>query len=116
MLPLQSGGFLYFLRLQESALEGLSFYQEQVWCNSACKHFKLSYAQALSMDGRCKTFEASADGYGRGEGFAVAYLSPSSAATQPAAILQARPHCPMHIEILGAAWQTSLTGHLANFQ
>ena len=30
--------------------------------------------QALSPVGRCKTFEASGDGYGRGEGFTVALL------------------------------------------
>ena len=32
------------------------------------------WLQALSAVGRCKTFEASADGYGRGEGFAVLAL------------------------------------------
>ncbi|CAL8465605.1 g5141 [Coccomyxa elongata] len=32
---------------------------------------KICQLQALSIDGRCKTFEASADGYGRGEAFAV---------------------------------------------
>ena len=30
--------------------------------------------QALSPVGRCQTFEASADGYGRGEGFAAMLL------------------------------------------
>ena len=30
----------------------------------------ISGLQALSPDARCKTFDASADGYGRGEGFA----------------------------------------------
>ena len=30
--------------------------------------------QALSPVGRCQTFEASADGYGRGEGFAAMVL------------------------------------------
>ncbi|MGH8571114.1 MAG: type I polyketide synthase, partial [Gammaproteobacteria bacterium] len=34
----------------------------------------LSRAQALSADGRCKTFDASADGYGRGEGCGVIIL------------------------------------------
>ncbi|MEI2579700.1 SDR family NAD(P)-dependent oxidoreductase [Scytonema sp. PRP1] len=34
----------------------------------------LSRAQALSPDGRCKTFDAAADGYGRGEGCGVIVL------------------------------------------
>jgi acyl transferase domain-containing protein/acyl carrier protein len=34
----------------------------------------LSKARALSRDGRCKTFSASADGYGRGEGCGVVVL------------------------------------------
>ena len=34
----------------------------------------ISGLQALSPEGRCKTFDASADGYGRGEGFLAAVL------------------------------------------
>lgn len=37
---------------------------------------KISALQALSPVGRCKTFDSSADGYGRGEGFTVMMLEP----------------------------------------
>jgi acyl transferase domain-containing protein/acyl carrier protein len=37
-------------------------------------HVAMSRAHALALDGRCKTFDASADGYGRGEGCGVVVL------------------------------------------
>ncbi|MEA5529504.1 type I polyketide synthase [Dolichospermum sp. UHCC 0684] len=46
-------------------------------CNliiSPDSHIFLSQAKAISSDGRCKTFDASADGYGRGEGCGIVVL------------------------------------------
>jgi acyl transferase domain-containing protein/acyl-CoA synthetase (AMP-forming)/AMP-acid ligase II/acyl carrier protein len=42
----------------------------------------LTRIQALSPDGRCKTFDAAADGYGRGEGCALIVLKPLASAIE----------------------------------
>lgn len=47
----------------------------------------ISQLQALSPVGRCKSLDASADGYGRGEGCVAAVLQPASAATDGALAL-----------------------------
>ncbi|CAL8465609.1 g5145 [Coccomyxa elongata] len=45
---------------------------------------RICLLQALSPVGRCKTFDESGDGYGRGEGFTVAYLRGGENATSGA--------------------------------
>ena len=46
-------------------------------CCGQLSHVAPCMHQALSPVGRCQTFEASADGYGRGEGFAALLLQRS---------------------------------------
>lgn len=48
----------------------------------------ISQLQALSPVGRCKTFEVSSDGYGRGEGCAVVILRPYQASCAPLGLIQ----------------------------
>ena len=56
-----------------------------VTCTIPCKGLAHVYCalQALSPVGRCKTFDESADGYGRGEGCAVTVLQPGHPGGQP---------------------------------
>lgn len=52
---------------------------------------KICQLAALSPVGRCQTFSSTADGYGRGEGFAVlALAAPSSAVDAPIATVLVR--------------------------
>lgn len=44
--------------------------------------------QALSNAGRCQTFETSADGYGRGEGFTAVVLRQAGSASDSLAIVR----------------------------
>ena len=41
------------------------------------KHIAICQANMLASDGQCKSFDASADGYGRGEGIATVILKPN---------------------------------------
>jgi acyl transferase domain-containing protein len=49
-----------------------------------CSRQPGSHAQALSPVGRCKTFDVSADGYGRGEGCVVTVLERRPPGAAPA--------------------------------
>ena len=51
----------------------------------------ISGLSALSPVARCKTFDSSADGYGRGEGFSALVISPQPPAAAPAAAAAASP-------------------------
>ena len=74
-------GGTYFLaaaaRIEDLPVE---MNRRQIWpfcmCSLRCNSMIGARAnmQALSPVGRCKTFDASGDGYGRGEGFAIAML------------------------------------------
>ena len=53
---------------------------------------RICLLQALSPVGRCKTFDATGDGYGRGEAFTVAYLRSPAPSTCMA--VQSLTHLP----------------------
>ena len=50
------------------------------WINDPSMQIMLDKLGALSPTSRCHTFDASADGYARGEGFVAKYLKRSSLA------------------------------------
>jgi acyl transferase domain-containing protein len=58
----------------------------------------LNNLNALSPDGRCKTLDANADGYGRGEGYAALYMTPATADGGAAVLGDAA-----RLRVLGAA-------------
>lgn len=80
-----------------------------------------SLLQALALDGRCKSFDASADGYGRGEGCLVAYMRrQDGVAGAPRGILHSTavnqdgrsssltaPHGPSQYELINLALERS---------
>lgn len=89
----------------------------------------MTQVHALAPDGRCKSFGAEADGYGRGEGFLVAILEGLASVVDPAlvqAILAGSavnqdgrssgltaPHGPSQAALVTAAMQQAGISHLA---
>jgi len=65
-----------------------------------CTMSGISQLQAFSPVGRCKTFEATADGYGRGEGCAVVILQPEGAT-------EALPMAVIHSTVVNQAGRAS---------
>lgn len=71
---------------------------------SARVHLAYSRTGMLSQDGRCKTFDDAADGYGRGEGCGIMVLKPLRKAIED--------HDPIHCLIIGSS--VNHTGHVNN--
>jgi acyl transferase domain-containing protein/acyl carrier protein len=86
-------------------------------------HIAMSRAHALAPDGRCKTFDAGADGYGRGEGCGVVVLKrlsnaiadrdPILALVRGSAVMQ-DGHCGGLTVPNGAAQQAVIRAALAH--
>ena len=60
------------------------------WISDPAMQFLLDKLGALSPTSRCHTFDAAADGYARGEGFAALYLKKSDLA-----VLEGTPELPI---------------------
>lgn len=84
----------------------------------------ISQLQALSPVGRCKTFEASSDGYGRGEGCVVAIMQPKSTVCTPLGLVHSTvvnqdgrsssltaPNGPSQIRLIKSALHTAGEEH-----
>ena len=65
---------------RQAAASDLTAATQALLTPGGCRQLCAALPQALSPVGRCKTFEASGDGYGRGEGCAVALMQRSGGA------------------------------------